>query len=417
MSKKSAILLCFLVIGFMPIFMPLSVPMTMHGVKDSVSTIEMDFDTSARSGGLETVPDLNELDSSGGDYGWSPVYRLRNGQWRWDQQWGSAYRHDDEYAVTPYGEGTQLIADRQSTADTAPQGFYQYRQLSVSGSGSYTLHLDFYLKEDSSTTASSVDNWEIMILSGKHSSWQQPLFWNRFPNCDEHGSYQEQIINVLLEDHSIYLLIGHWDSWYADWDQGHTKYFNEITASERMAPPWDAPYIWSLGDVAHDPETGEQWVYSSSIAGGISRYTSFVKWINIGYIGQRSLYFVWDFNVDFIMNIQFGAAYVQLYWFYDVYDENGYWLWGDPFGKIDIYHEERAAWLHAIYPFTESGSDDYSTSIYKVENNYKVRICLYWVCTTDAAAGIGFSSIYGPSGSPCNEKAYANVWDFRVYLL
>lgn len=176
----------------------------------------------------DAVDDLNGLDPSGGETGWSPVYRQRNNVWRWDQYWESTYRHNDSNVDLTWGQGTKLEADRSSTASTAPGAFYQYRKLVIPGFGGYILRLDFWLREDSKDDPSSVDNWEMMVLSDKHDSWQNPLWRYQEPNCDEHGILRHQIFEILLTDHEIYLLIGHWDSWYADWEQGHTKYFKSI---------------------------------------------------------------------------------------------------------------------------------------------------------------------------------------------
>lgn len=308
MKKTVFLFQVILILGFLTFFHPLPL-LTLEQAQEPV--------TQATPVWTWTMPEiyLNQIDFSGiGEVGWGRVYRRLSGTWYWDQKWNGAYRHDNfEAWLSQYNDyGTQLDADRGGTSGDYARAFYQYHRIDTGhSSGGYMLHLDFDLREDSSTTASSVDNWEIMILSDKHASWQEPLFREQLPNCDEHGTFKNQVFDIYLEDHVVYLLIGHWDSWTADWSQGHTKYFYEISAAYATpnyirGGPFDEVIHWN-GDCLWNLDEGI--MYVNSYAGPWQSDSAIVQMSMEFTATQRApIRVVWDANVIHEMECDLGSA-------------------------------------------------------------------------------------------------------------
>lgn len=193
------------------------------------------------------LSNLNDLDlegglGGGGDHGWSRAYQCIDGDWLWDARWLNLYQHVDDYA-NAYVDGewrscTQLKADRKSTEHYSPKKFFEYRQINADMNDPYKIHLDFWLREDSIDTISSVDNWRIAVYDTRYTSGGSPLWEDviKDEDNDEHGTFQHQLIDISIPAGNpvVYLLIGHHDSWTANWSQGHTKYFNEISVKSDL---------------------------------------------------------------------------------------------------------------------------------------------------------------------------------------
>jgi hypothetical protein len=369
---------------------------------------------------------VNDYQEEGqGEYGWSPVYRLGNGQWVWDDTWPSAYRHDNDDGIsTPYGSGTQQDADRYSTSSSAPRAFYQYVKLDIGISGDYILDLDFYLREDSRSTISSVDNWEILILGTKESSWTGNYYYrHQEANCDEHGVFKRQQIQLfsssdLNDDHQIWLLIGNWDSWSADWSQGHTKYFNDIKATEPdpnliwVGPPWqgiETDYSYpGVTETMTNYQSGEHWVKGLNhfnahwYAAEVSYYMEFVS------ERQDYIYMEFDARILGVLEQALGAAGLTCSVKCEVI-RNGWELWVD---RMDFEYPSIPPYAYARIDKTQHyywvpGPSPLGT---EVSPGDEIKISMSLSCTVSGfILYYGFGSCYGDSGSPYQGFAYMDV--------
>ena len=89
------------------------------------------------------------------------------------------------------------------------------------------LDVDYWIWQNSETTASSVDNVRMVVISSRSSSPSQYYFaWFEAASpstgwfyCHGQWAVQNKMRNIYLTDSTVYLLLGFRDAWSADWEQ------------------------------------------------------------------------------------------------------------------------------------------------------------------------------------------------------